>query len=113
MEFSWLVIGILAALAVGLLVGLVNGLLVVRSAIPSLIITIGTMFGVMGLTLGLTVMIAGSTGVFMVPSPATKALLGQFIGGMFQVTILWWLGFVAVLATIALTLLKKGVGLRS
>lgn len=90
-------VGILAALAVGLAVGFVNGLLVTRTTIPSLIITIGTMFGVMGLTLGLTVMIAGSTGVFMVPSPLTKALLGQFIGGMFQVTILWWLGFVAVL----------------
>ena len=90
-------VGILAGLGVGLLVGYVNGLLVTRTTIPSLIITIGTMFGVMGLTLGLTVMIAGSTGVFMVPSPATKMLLGQFIGGMFQVTIIWWLLFVAVL----------------
>ena len=90
-------LGILAGLAVGLAVGFVNGLLVTRSAIPSLILTIGTMFAVMGLTLGLTVMIAGSTGVFMVPGALTKAILGQFIGGMFQVTIFWWLGFVAVL----------------
>ena len=90
-------IGILAGLAVGLAVGFVNGLLVTRTAIPSLIITIGTMFGVMGLTLGLTVMIAGSTGVFMVPSPVTKMLLGQLIGGMFQVTIFWWLLFVVAL----------------
>lgn len=90
-------IGILAGLAVGLAVGFVNGFLVTRTTIPSLIITIGTMFGVMGLTLGLTVRIAGSTGVFMVPSPLTKALLGDFIGGMFQVTILWWLLFVAAL----------------
>lgn len=88
-------VGILAGLCVGLAVGFVNGFLVTRTTIPSLIITIGTMFGVMGLTLGLTVMIAGSTGVFMVPSPVTKMLLGQFIGGMFQVTILWWLLFVA------------------
>ena len=86
-------IGILGGLSVGLLVGLINGLLVTRTTIPSLIITIGTMFGVMGLTLGLTVLIAGSTGVFMTPDPLPKALLGTFIGGMFQVTIFWWVGF--------------------
>jgi len=87
------IVGIVAALGVGLLVGWVNGFLVTRTTIPSLIITIGTMFGVMGLTLGLTVMIVGSTGVFIVPSAVTKMLLGQFIGGMFQVTIFWWLAF--------------------
>lgn len=88
------VVGIAAALGVGLAVGLINGILVTRTSIPSLIVTIGTMFGLMGLTLGLTVMIAGSTGVFIVPSEITKMLLGQFVGGMFQVTVFWWLAFV-------------------
>jgi simple sugar transport system permease protein len=87
-------VGILAGLGVGLLVGFVNGSLVTRTAIPSLIITIGSMFGVMGLTLGLTVMIAGSTGVSFVPDSLTKTLLGQYVGGMFQVTIFWWILFV-------------------
>ncbi|MGB4881157.1 MAG: ABC transporter permease [Thiolinea sp.] len=91
------IVGITAALAIGLLVGLVNGLLVVRTSIPSLIITIGTMFAVMGLTLGLTVLLVGSTGVAIVPSATTTFLLGQFIGGMFQVTILWWVVFIAAL----------------
>ena len=89
-------VGVLAGLSVGLLVGLVNGWLVTRTSIPSLIVTIGTMFGVMGLTLGLTGMIAGSTGVFMTPDPLMKSLLGQLLGGMFKVTILWWVAFVAV-----------------
>jgi simple sugar transport system permease protein len=88
-------VGVLAGLAVGLAVGLVNGVLVTRTTIPSLIVTIGTMFGVMGLTLGLTVMIAGSTGVFMTPDPLMKSLLGQLLGGMFKVTILWWIAFIA------------------
>lgn len=88
--------GVLGGLGVGLLVGLVNGLLVTRTAIPSLIITIGTMFGVMGLTLGLTVLIHGSTGVFLVPEPFMKAVFGQLIAGMFQVSILWWGAFVVV-----------------
>ena len=90
-------IGILAGLGVGLLVGFVNGYLVTRTSIPSIIVTIGTMFGVMGLTLGFTVLIAGSTGVFIVPDPLTKALLGQFVGGMFQVTMFWWAGFIVVI----------------
>ncbi len=90
-------LGVGAALGVGLAVGAVNGLLVSRTRIPSLIITIGTMFGVMGLTLGFTILIAGSTGVFIVPDPVTKSLLGEALGGMFQVGIFWWLGFGAVI----------------
>lgn len=88
--------GIIGGLSVGVLVGFINGYMVTRTSIPSLIITIGTMFGVMGLTLGLTVMIAGSTGVFMTPDPLAKSLFGDFIGGMFQVTMFWWLGFIAI-----------------
>lgn len=91
------IVAIVAGLGVGLLVGFVNGFLVTRTTIPSLIITIGTMFIVMGLTLGLAVLIVGNTSVGLVPSAVTKAVLGQFIGGMFQVTIFWWLLFVAAI----------------
>jgi simple sugar transport system permease protein len=90
-------LGILGGLGLGLLVGLVNGFLVTRTSVPSLIITIGTMFGVMGLTLGVTVLIHGSTGVFLVPDPLTKAIFGQLIGGMFQMSVLWWAVFIAVI----------------
>jgi simple sugar transport system permease protein len=90
-------LGIASGLGVGLIVGYVNGVLVTRTTIPSLIITIGTMFVVMGLTLGLAVLIAGSTSVFLVPDPTTKLLLGTFIGGMFNVSIFWWVGFSLVL----------------
>ena len=89
--------GVAGGLGVGLAIGLINGILVTRTTIPSLIITIGTMFGVMGLTLGLTIMIAGSTGVFIVPDALTKSIFGAAVGGMFQVGIFWWLGFVAVI----------------
>ena len=74
-----IVLGIACGLGVGLLVGLVNGHLVTRTTIPSLIITIGTMFAVMGLTLGFAVLIAGSTSVFLVPDPVTKTILGTFL----------------------------------
>ncbi|ASY59267.1 ABC transporter permease [Sinorhizobium sp. CCBAU 05631] len=88
-------VGISAGLGVGVIVGFFNGFIVNRTGVPSLIVTIGSMFGVMGLTLGFTVLIAGSTGVSLVPSPTAKAVLGEFIGGMFQVTIFWWILFVA------------------
>ncbi len=87
-------VGIACGLGVGLLVGFVNGYLVTRSKIPSLIITIGTMFGVMGLTLGFAVLIVGSTSVSLVPDAFTKRILGTFIGGMFNVSMFWWAGFV-------------------
>ncbi|MBV1708033.1 MAG: ABC transporter permease [Hyphomicrobiales bacterium] len=90
-------LGIAGGLLVGVAVGFVNGLLVTRTRIPSLILTIGTMFAVMGLTLGFTIMIAGSTGVFIVPDPLTKALFGAALGGMFQVGIFWWAGFAAII----------------
>ena len=91
------IVGILAALGVGLLVGYINGLLVTRTTIPSLILTIGTMFGVMGLTLGLTILIVGSTGVFIVPSHVAESLLGQSLAGMFQVSIFWWAAFIVAI----------------
>ena len=92
-----LYLGVAGGLAVGLLVGFANGFLVTRTTIPSLIITIGTMFGVMGLTLGLTILIAGSTGVFIVPDAVSHTIFGAALGGMFQVGIFWWLGFVALI----------------
>ncbi|MBT9386817.1 ABC transporter permease [Pseudooceanicola sp. CBS1P-1] len=91
------IVGIIAALAVGLAVGFVNGLLVIRTGVPSLIITIGMMFAVMGLTLGLSVLLTGSTSTSINPGPVAKTLLGAFIGGMFQVTIFWWIGFALVI----------------
>lgn len=89
-------LGIAGGLGVGLLIGYVNGLLVTKTTVPSLIITIGTMFGVMGLALGFTILIKGSTGVFLVADPFTKLILGESLGGMFRVGIFWWLGIAAV-----------------
>ena len=91
-------VGILAGLAVGLAVGFVNGMLTIRTEMPSLIVTIGTMFAVMGLTLGFAVLLTGSTSTAIVPSDTSKFFLGQFVGGMFQVTIFWWILVAVVLA---------------
>ena len=91
--FQWpIVTGIGAALALGAFVGLINGLLVVRTAVPSFIVTLGTLFAVAGLTLGLSVLVTGTTSVPLKAGPEAKWLLGRFIGGVYQVTILWWIG---------------------
>ena len=86
-----ILVGIGAALALGAIVGFINGLIVVRTAVPSFIVTLGTMFAVAGLTLGLTVILTGTTSVAIKAPPEAKFLLGQFIGGAYQVTIFWWI----------------------
>src|SRR5208282_522159 len=90
-------VGIAAALAIGLLVGFVNGFLVLRTGVPSLIVTIGTMFAVMGLTLGFAVLLTGATSTPLVPSPISKALFGQLVDDMFEVAIAWWLAIIAIM----------------
>lgn len=86
-----ILVGIAASLALGAIVGFVNGFLVVRTAVPSFIVTLGTLFAVAGLTLGLSVILTGTTSVAITAAPEAKFLLGQFIGGIYQVTIVWWI----------------------
>ena len=90
-----ILVGIGVALALGALVGFINGILVIRTAVPSFIVTLGTLFAVAGLTLGLCVILTGTTSVAIKAPPEAKFLLGQFIGGAFQVTIFWWIVAVA------------------
>ena len=96
----WL--GIVATLAFGILVGLFNGIMVVRTSVPSLIITLGTLFAVQGILLGLTVLVTKSTNVALTTEGAAKAMFGDFVtmGGIFppgqlQVVVIWWLVFTA------------------
>ena len=91
-----IIVGIFAALCLGLAVGFINGMLVVRTRVPSFVVTLATLFAVAGLTLGLSVILAGSTSVALKSGPVAKFLLGQFIGGKFQVTLFWWIGFILV-----------------
>lgn len=83
-------ISILTVLGFGAIIGTINGLLVVRTAVPSLIVTLGTLFAVAGMVLGLSVLITGTTSVAIKAPALYKAIFGQFIGGTYQVLILWW-----------------------
>jgi simple sugar transport system permease protein len=91
-------VAIAATLAFGILVGVINGLMVIRTAVPSLIVTLGTLFAVQGMLLGLTVLVTKSTNVALTTEGTAKSLFGDFIsfGGLFppgqvQVIVVWWL----------------------
>jgi simple sugar transport system permease protein len=91
-----IIVGVIAALGIGLAVGFINGYLVIRTDLPSFVVTLATLFAVAGLTLGFSIILAGSTSVALEAGPIAKQLFGEFVAGKFQVTVFWWLGAVVV-----------------
>ncbi|QKK26930.1 ABC transporter permease [Rhizobium hidalgonense] len=90
----WL--GIAASLGLGVLVGLINGYLVIRTNVPSLIVTLGTLFAIAGCVLGLSVLLTGTTSVALKAPELAKLVFGSFVGNTFQVIIFWWLALTAI-----------------
>lgn len=89
-------VGIAAALGFAVIVGLVNGYMVIRTAVPSLIVTLGSLFAVQGIVLGLTVLITKSTSVALKVEGPAKAIFGDFLwGGQVQAMVMWWLAVTA------------------
>ena len=84
-------VGILGALAIGAMVGLANGWLAVRTPVPSLIITLGTLTAMQGFVLSGSMLLTGNASVALTAPDWAKYVFGQLIGGNFQVIILWWL----------------------
>jgi simple sugar transport system permease protein len=86
----WL--GITVALSFGVIIGLINGYMVIKTAVPSLIVTLGSLFAVQGVVLGLTVLITKSTSVALKVEGPAKAIFGDFVfGGQVQAMVLWWM----------------------
>ena len=91
-------VGMAGALGLGALVGLVNGVLTVRTSVPSLIITLGTLVAMQGIVLASAVLLTGNASVALTAPAWAKFLFGQLIGGSHQVIIVWWIAFAVVLA---------------
>lgn len=91
-------VGMVAAIGLGVLVGLVNGLLTVRTTVPSLIITLGTLIGMQGVVLSAAMLIVGKASVPLKAPEWSKFVFGQLLGGTHQVIILWWIALAVVLA---------------
>ena len=89
-------IGILGALTIGLIVGLINGVLAVRTTVPSLIITLGTLVAMQGAVLGASVLLTNSASVALSAPEWAKAVFGQLLYGSYQVIIIWWLAATAI-----------------
>lgn len=86
-----MVFGVVGALGVGVLVGLFNGFLAVRTTVPSLIITLGTLVAMQGIVLAGSKLLTGAASVPLEAAPLAKTLFGQFLfGGSHQVVIVWW-----------------------
>ncbi len=91
-----IVVGMLCALGLGAVVGVVNGVLTIRTSVPSLIVTLGTLVAMQGLVLGGSVLITGSASVALAAPGWSKALFGHLLGDGFQVVIFWWLALALV-----------------
>jgi len=85
-----ILVGMLGALAVGVLVGLVNGLLTVRTTVPSLIVTLGTLVAMQGIVLSSSVLLTGGVSVSLAAPDWAKFAFGHLIAGSHQVIIVWW-----------------------
>ena len=104
-----LYISALVALIVALAVGFLNGFMVTRTKLPSFIITLGSLFIIRGLTIGITRAVTGRTQVGgLDDAPGYDLLFNLFgrdipIAGVgFPVSILWWLVFAALATWILL-----------
>jgi simple sugar transport system permease protein len=93
-----ILVGMAASLGFGALVGLLNGWLVLKTGVPSLIVTLGTLFAVAGALLGATVLMTGTTSIAITAPDWVKTTFGMYFGAGFQVLILWWLAIALAFA---------------
>ena len=98
--------GIGAAALFALVVGFLNGLIVVWTRLPSFIVTLGTQFILVGVTIGMTRHLTGLTTIGQLNvsggfSPA-HAIFATKLGGTYAVSILWWIAIVALATWILL-----------
>jgi simple sugar transport system permease protein len=105
-QFGWNIwASILVAVIFSLAIGFLNGYLVLRTGLPSFIVTLASMFILLGVTSGVTRIITGRTqvgGLDMAPGyDSAQAIFASSInigGAGFRIEIFWWLA-IAALAT--------------
>ncbi|WP_079131895.1 ABC transporter permease [Streptomyces nanshensis] len=107
-------VGVGVSLLVTLGIGLFNGYMLVRTKLPSFIITLGTFLMLTGLNLGLTKAISGTVSTKTISDmegfASARALFASELTlgpADIQITVVWWLGLVA-LATWLLLRTKAG-----
>ncbi len=92
-----IIVGIILTLAVAVAIGFINGLLVTRTQVPSLIVTLATLFAVGGLTLTMSIVLTDTTQTALATPAWAKALFGERYLGGFRSSVFWWLALTAFL----------------
>lgn len=95
-----IIVGIFGALALGVIVGTINGILTVRTTVPSLIITLGTLVAMQGVILAGAKLLTGAASVSLEAPAWAKTLFGHYIGSSHQIIIVWWIIFAIIFAFI-------------
>ena len=84
-----------ATFALSLAIGYANGYVVVRTGLPSFIVTLGTLFVVRGLTIGVTRRLTGRTQLGGLHQAEGFELAAMFFGsdplGPVRVSVIWWI----------------------
>lgn len=86
---------LILCLAIGAAVGLFNGVLVNRTGLPSFIVTLAANYVLLGLALGLSRTLTGTSTVSMNASGFWATLFGAKIGD-FNVTVFWCIAVAAI-----------------
>ena len=96
-------VGAIVSLFFTLAIGFINGFLVMRTGIPSFLITLGTFFVLQGANLGVTKLVTGSVSTPNINQMEGYSSLNAIFAANIPVgpvnisiTVLWWLGFVAL-----------------
>jgi simple sugar transport system permease protein len=96
-------VGVIVALVLSLAIGAFNGWLLMRTGLPSFIITLGTFFMLQGLNLGVTRLVSGGVSTRNISdmqgfssAHAVFASTIRIAGVNVQITVFWWLLFVAL-----------------
>src|ERR687890_1401270 len=100
-EYGWpLWAAVLLAFAVALAVGYFNGYVVIKTGLPSFIVTLGMLFALRGLTIGLARLLTARTQIGLGDAGSGSLLTSIFAGsiGVFSASIIWWLAL-ALLGT--------------
>ncbi len=90
-------VALIITFAIAASVGWVNGMLVTRTNVPSLIVTLATLFAVSGLTLFLSLLLTDTTNLALTSPIWAKELFGAYHVWGLQSSVFWWLALAAVL----------------
>lgn len=88
---------ILLAFAVSLLVGYLNGLVVIKTGLPSFIVTLGSLFVLRGLTLGLTRLLTGRTQISGLHDLSAHDWLSPFFASVVGQDAISWLSSIGLI----------------